>query len=223
MTQKNLNIREWLVYIVLAIAVVFMETSCSSLRHYNKVAKDATPRSEAKRNILAPVCVAEFPNKQSIDSSIEYIYLPDTTENNQLKIIIKQLLRQLQQRPECPQIDEDSLYDAIKSSIKIDTVRVKEKVTIKTVDSAYIYQLTSAFEKNYNTLQRSYYDSLSELQQVKKELQELKDNTHKNKWMVWQLIKINWWWLLIVAGVIVTIYFSKSKVNKILNLFKSWQ
>ena len=96
MTQKNLNIREWLVYIVLAIAVVFMETSCSSLRHYNKVAKDATPRSEAKRNILAPVCVAEFPNKQSIDSSIEYIYLPDTTENNQLKIIIMQLLRQLQ-------------------------------------------------------------------------------------------------------------------------------
>jgi len=69
-------------------------------------------------------------------------------------------------------------------------------------------------------LQRSYYDSLSALQQVKKELQELKDNTHKNKWLVWQLIKINWWWLLIVAGIIVTIYFSKSKVNKILNLFK---
>jgi len=44
MTQKNLNIREWLVYIVLAIAVVFMETSCSSLRHYNKVAKDETPK-----------------------------------------------------------------------------------------------------------------------------------------------------------------------------------
>lgn len=220
MTQKNLNIREWLVYIVLAIAVVFMETSCSSLRHYNKVAKDATPRSEAKRNILAPVCVAEFPNKQSIESSIEYIYLPDTTENNQLKIIIKQLLRQLQQRPECPQIDEDSLYDAIKSNIKTDTLRIKEKVTIKTIDSAYIYQLTSAFEKNYNTLQKSYYDSLSELQQVKKELQELKENTHKNKWLVWQLIKINWWWLLIVAGIIVTIYFSKSKVNKILNLFK---
>jgi len=177
-------------------------------------------RSEAKRNILAPVCVAEFPNKQSIDSSIEYIYLPDTTENNQLKIIIKQLLRQLQQRPECPQIDEDSLYDAIKSNIKTDTLRIKEKVTIKTIDSAYIYQLTSAFEKNYNTLQKSYYDSLSELQQVKKELQELKENTHKNKWLVWQLIKINWWWLLIAAGIIVTIYFSKSKVNKILNLFK---
>jgi len=220
MTQRNLNIREWLVYTVLATAVVFIAISCSPLRHYNKVAKDAMPRSEAKRNILAPVCSAEFPNKQSVDSTIEYIYLPDTTENNQLKIIIKQLLRQLQQRPECPQIDEDSLYDAIKSSIKTDTLRIKEKVTIKTIDSAYIYQLTSAFEKNYNTLQKSYYDSLSELRQVKKELQELKDNTHKNKWLVWQLIKINWWWLLIVAGIIVTIYFSKSKVNKILNLFK---
>jgi len=205
---------------IIILILAFTLTSCSGLRHYKKVAKDATPRSEAKRNILAPVCVAEFPNKQSIDSSIEYIYLPDTTENNQLKIIIKQLLRQLQQRPECPQIDEDSLYDAIKSNIKTDTLRIKEKVTIKTIDSAYIYQLTSAFEKNYNTLQKSYYDSLSELRQVKKELQDMKENTHKNKWLVWQLIKINWWWLLIVAGIIVTIYFSKSKVNKILNLFK---
>lgn len=220
MTQKNLNIREWLVYIVLVTVVVFIAISCSPLRHYNKVAKDATPRSEAKRNILAPVCVAEFPNKQSVDTAVEYIYIADTADNYNLKIIIKQLLRQLQQRPECPQIDEDSLYEAIKSNIKTDTLRIKEKVTIKTIDSAYIYQLTSVFEKNYNTLQRSYYDSLSELRQVKKELQELKDNTHKNKWLVWQLIKINWWWLLIALCIIVTIYLSKSKVNKILNLFK---
>ena len=212
----NLKLRYYFVLLVMMFAIF----SCNTLRYYKRVAKDATPRSEAKRNILAPVCVAEFPNKQSVDSTIEYIYLPDTTENNNLKIIIKQLLRQLQQRPECPQIDEDSLYDAIKSNIKTDTLRIKEKVTIKTIDSAYIYQLTSAFEKNYNTLQKSYYDSLSELRQVKKELQDMKENTHKNKWLVWQLIKINWWWLLIVAGIIVTIYFSKSKVNKILNLFK---
>ena len=200
MTQKNLNIREWLVYTVLAIAVVFMAISCSPLRHYNKVAKDATPRSEAKRNILAPVCVAEFPNKQSVDSTIEYIYLPDTTENNNLKIIIKQLLRQLQQRPECPQIDADSLYDAVKNSIKPDTLKITTKVKERIFDSAAFKVLQLQTDKYMQVAQSRFETSENELAQVKKERDQLKAGTKNNIQLIKWFLKNNWYWLLIIAG-----------------------
>ena len=200
MTQKNLNIREWLVYTVLAIAVVFMAISCSPLRHYNKVAKDATPRSEAKRNILAPVCVAEFPNKQSVDSTIEYIYLPDTTENNNLKIIIKQLLRQLQQRPECPQIDADSLYDAVKNSIKPDTLKITTKVKERIFDSAAFKVLQLQTDKYMQVAQSRFETSENELAQVKKERDQLKAGTKNDIQLIKWFLKNNWYWLLIIAG-----------------------
>jgi len=200
MTQRNLDIREWLVYTVLAIAVVFMAISCSPLRHYNKVAKDATPRSEAKRNILAPVCSAEFPNKQSVDSTIEYIYLPDTTENNNLKIIIKQLLRQLQQRPECPQIDADSLYDAVKNSIKPDTLKITTKVKERIFDSAAFKVLQLQTDKYMQVAQSRFETSENELAQVKKERDQLKAGTKNNIQLIKWFLKNNWYWLLIIAG-----------------------
>lgn len=222
--NKELNIKEWIVYIALLLATLFTITSCSSIRYYKKVAKDSTPRSEAKRNILAPVCVAEFPNKQNVDTAVEYIYIADTTDNYNLKIIIKQLLRQLQQRPECPQIDEDSLYDAIKSNIKTDTLRIKEKVTIKTIDSAYIYQLTQQREIRYNVLQKKLNDTINALHLSQDKVNYYEQGVKSNKQLLKWFWKLNWWWImLLICGAASIIWLSRK--SNVLSFFKnkSWQ
>lgn len=219
MTSKNLNIREWIAYIVLLLATLFTITSCSSIRYYKKVAKDATPRSEAKRNILAPVCVAEFPNKQSVDTAVEYIYIADTADNYNLKVIIKQLLRQLQQRPECPQIDEDSLYNAIKSSIKIDTIKVKEKVTIHTIDSAYIYQLTQQHDIRYNVLLKKLNDTTEALHQSQDKVNYYEQGVKSNKQLLKWFWKLNWWWIMLLIGATSAIVWIGKKAN-MLSLLK---
>lgn len=199
MTQKNLNIREWLVYIVLAIAVVFMETSCSPLRHYNKVAKDA-PRNEAKRNLLAPICALEFPVKNKVDSIVVTEYKADTANELKLKLIIKQLAKQLEQRPECPQIDADSLYYELKKSIKPDTIKITTKVKETLFDSAKFKILQLTTDKYLQDAQKKYDATTKELLQVQKERDTLKAGTKNNIQLGKWFLKNNWLWLLIIAG-----------------------
>ena len=213
--NNKYDVGYWVVVIMLLLTIFF---SCSPLRHYKKVSKDI-PRSEAKRAILAPICANEFPNKQSVDSTIEYIYLPDTTENNNLKIIIKQLLRQLQQRPECPQIDEDSLYNAIKSGIKIDTVRIKEKVTIRTIDSAYIYQLTQQHDIKYNVLLKKLNDTTEALHQSQDKVNYYEQGVKSNKQLLKWFWKLNWWWIMLLMGATAAIIWLSRKSN-VLSFFK---
>jgi len=199
MTQKNLNIREWLVYIVLATAVVFIAISCSSLRHYNKVAKDA-PRNEAKRNLLAPICALEFPVKNKVDSIVVTEYKADTANELKLKLIIKQLAKQLEQRPECPQIDADSLYYELKKSIKPDTIKITTKVKETLFDSAAFKVLQLQTDKYMQVAQSRFETSENELAQVKKERDQLKAGTKNNIQLIKWFLKNNWYWLLIIAG-----------------------
>lgn len=79
---------------ILFLLFVIALASCSSLRHYKKVAKDA-PRNEAKRNLLAPICALEFPVKNKVDSIVVTEYKADTANENRLKQIIRQLAKQL--------------------------------------------------------------------------------------------------------------------------------
>jgi len=199
MTQKNLNIREWLVYIVLVTVVVFIATSCSSLRHYNKVAKDA-PRNEAKRNLLAPICALEFPVKNKVDSIVVTEYKADTANENRLKQIIRQLAKQLEQRPECPQIDADSLYYELKKSIKPDTIKITTKVKETLFDSAAFKVLQLQTDKYMQVAQSRFETSENELAQVKKERDQLKAGTKNNIQLIKWFLKNNWYWLLIIAG-----------------------
>jgi len=199
MTQKNLNIREWLVYIVLVTVVVFIATSCSSLRHYNKVAKDA-PRNEAKRNLLAPICALEFPVKNKVDSIVVTEYKADTANELKLKLIIKQLAKQLEQRPECPQIDADSLYYELKKSIKPDTIKITTKVKETLFDSAAFKVLQLQTDKYMQVAQSRFETSENELAQVKKERDQLKAGTKNNIQLIKWFLKNNWYWLLIIAG-----------------------
>jgi len=206
MTQKNLNIREWFVYIVLAIAVVFMAISCSPLRHYKKVAKD-TPRSEAKRNLLAPICALEFPVKNSIDSIVVTEYKVDTSNENRLKQIIRQLAKQLEQRPECPQIDADSLYYEFKKSIKPDTIKITTKVKETLFDSAKFKILQNETDKHlqnaqlkYDELGIAYQKSEANFYKANARVKQLEAGTKNNIQLGKWFLKNNWYWLLIIAG-----------------------
>ena len=125
--SKKYSIFCYIASAILLLLFVITLASCGSLRHYKKVAKDA-PRNEAKRNLLAPICALEFPVKNKVDSIVVTEYKADTANELKLKLIIKQLAKQLEQRPECPQIDADSLYDAVKNSIKPDTLKITTKV-----------------------------------------------------------------------------------------------
>lgn len=133
--SKKYSILCYVASAILLLLFVIALASCGSLRHYKKVAKDA-PRNEAKRNLLAPICALEFPVKNKVDSIVVTEYKADTANELKLKLIIKQLAKQLEQRPECPQIDADSLYDAVKNSIKPDTLKITTKVKERIFDSA---------------------------------------------------------------------------------------
>ncbi len=197
--SKKYSIFCYIASAILLLLFVIALASCSSLRHYKKVAKD-TPRSEAKRNILAPVCAIEFPVKNSIDSIVVTEYKVDTSNENRLKQIIRQLSKQLEQRPECPQIDADSMYYAIASSIKPDTVKITTKIKETKFDSAAFKVLQLQTDKYMQVAQSRFETSENELAQVKKERDQLKAGTKNNIQLIKWFLKNNWYWLLIIAG-----------------------
>lgn len=181
----------------IAILIGLLAISCSPLRHYKKVAKDQ-PRDKAKRELLAPVCAIEFPVIASkTETKIDTIYAPvDTGAISTLKITVRQLLRQLQQRPECPQINEDSLIDAVKSTIKPQVKTVHHYTTETVLDSAAMV----VAQTKYSNLLNQYEDSLKAFDNLRKDHKQLVNNTKSNRWLIKQFLKLNWWWLLLVAG-----------------------
>jgi len=191
---------------IIILILAFTLTSCSGLRHYKKVAKD-TPRSEAKRNILAPVCAIEFPVKNSIDSIVVTEYKVDTSNENRLKQIIRQLAKQLEQRPECPQIDADSLYYEFKKSIKPDTIKITTKVKETLFDSAKFKILQNETDKHlqnaqlkYDELGIAYQKSEANFYKANARVKQLEAGTKNNIQLGKWFLKNNWYWLLIIAG-----------------------
>jgi len=191
---------------IIILILAFTLTSCSGLRHYKKVAKD-TPRSEAKRNILAPVCAIEFPVKNSIDSIVVTEYKVDTSNENRLKQIIRQLSKQLEQRPECPQIDADSLYYEFKKSIKPDTIKITTKVKETLFDSAKFKILQNETDKHlqnaqlkYDELGIAYQKSEANFYKANARVKQLEAGTKNNIQLGKWFLKNNWYWLLIIAG-----------------------
>lgn len=194
---------------IIILILAFTLTSCSGLRHYKKVAKD-TPRSEAKRNILAPVCAIEFPVKNSIDSIVVTEYKVDTSNENRLKQIIRQLSKQLEQRPECPQIDADSMYYAIASSIKPDTVKITTKIKETKFDSAAFKVLQMQTDKHlqdaqlkYDELGIAFQKSEANFYKANARVTVLEEGTKDNIQLLKWLIKNNWYWLLIMVGLFI--------------------
>lgn len=197
--SKKYSIFCYIASAILLLLFVITLASCGSLRHYKKVAKDA-PRNEAKRNLLAPICALEFPVKNKVDSIVVTEYKADTANELKLKLIIKQLAKQLEQRPECPQIDADSLYDAVKNSIKPDTLKITTKVKERIFDSAAFKVLQLQTDKYMQVAQSRFETSENELAQVKKERDQLKAGTKNNIQLIKWFLKNNWYWLLIIAG-----------------------
>lgn len=187
--------------------------SCSSLRHYKKVANDI-PRNEAKRNILAPICANEFPIKEKTDTVIEYTAIADTVKEQYLKYIIKQLQKQLEQQPECPQIDVDSLYDAIIKAIPTDTI-VKIKTITKVIEDSSKLQLA---DNKYNGLLANYYKLDALYIDTDKQLKQLQQDVNSNSFLLKKLFKKNWYWLLLIVAVIGG-YWYLSKMNVFKNIF----
>lgn len=197
--SKKYSILCYIASAILLLLFVIALASCSSLRHYKKVAKDAT-RTESKRNILAPICALEFPVKNKVDSIVVTEYKADTANELKLKLIIKQLAKQLEQRPECPQIDADSLYYELKKSIKPDTIKITTKVKETLFDSAKFKILQLTTDKYLQDAQKKYDATTKELLQVQKERDTLNDGTENNIQLGKWFIKNNWLWLLIIAG-----------------------
>jgi hypothetical protein len=186
------------------LAVIFF--SCNVVRHYKKAAADVKPVTEKKKEYAALIANRYFPNKEKIDSIVVKEYVSDTTKEGQLRVVIKQLLRQLQERTECPQLNEDSLYDAIIATIKKDTVIIRTKVIKTITDSLAIYNATSQYRYNYNLLLKQYNEVFDSNELNKKEVKELrqyKESTNKSSWLLWQLIKKNWWILLTLIAIII--------------------
>lgn len=187
--------------------------SCNTLRHYKKVANDM-PRSEAKRNILAPICANEFPIKEKTDTVVEYTAIVDTVKEQYLKHIIKQLQKQLEQQPECPQIDVDSLYDEIIKAIPTDTV-VKIKTITKVIEDSSKLQLA---ENKYNGLLANYYKLDALYIDTDKQLKQLQNDVNTNSFLFKKLLKKNWYWLLLIVAVVGG-YWYLSKNNIFKNIF----
>jgi hypothetical protein len=173
------------------------------------VAKDA-PRSEAKRDILASVCAVEFPVKNSVDSTVVIEYVADTTNEARLKKIIKQLAAQLSSRPECPQVDEDSLLIELKKSIKPDTVKITTKVKETKFDSAAFKTLQLQTDKHlenaqlkYDELGKAFEKSEANFYKANARVKQLEAGTKSNLQLAKWFLKINWWWLLITLGLFI--------------------
>lgn len=186
-----------------AIILLLFIVACNPLKHYNKVAEDGN-RNETKRNILAPICAKEFPAKKSIDTfvSIEYKTIIDTASEAKLKAIINKLTETIKAKPNCPQFNEDSLYKAIKESIKpevqLKNVTTKIKETI--VDSAAL----QVAQINFSNLYKKY-----EVSNAEKE--KLESGTKNNiQLLKWFLIH-NWWWLLIILIIFIAYKYLSTK------------
>ena len=204
--SKKYSILCYIASAILLLLFVIALASCSSLRHYKKVAKDA-PRNEAKRNILAPVCAIEFPVKNKVDSIVVTEYKADTANELKLKLIIKQLAKQLEQRPECPQIDADSLYYEFKKSIKPDTIKITTKVKETLFDSAKFKILQNETDKHlqnaqlkYDELGIAYQKSEANFYKANARVKQLEAGTKNNIQLGKWFLKNNWYWLLIIAG-----------------------
>ena len=177
------------------------------------------PRSEAKRNILAPICANEYPVKEKIDPVIEYTAIPNTVKEQYLKYIIKQLQRQLEQQPECPQIDADSLYQVILSTIPKDTI-VKSKIITRIVEDSSKLKIA---ETKYNELLQDFYKLDATYIATDKQLKELQDNVDSNSFLLKKLFAKNWWWILAILVVIGGYFYIKNNnavLKNILNKLK---
>lgn len=211
-------------YVASIIAIIFFAivlNSCSQLRHYKKVAKDAYPRSEAKRKILAPVLAAEFPVKETTkeDSNKNVVYKPvfDSVRENNYKKFIRELQKRCAERRE---IDVDSLIEEMKASIPPDTVEVTKNYykTTTVRDSAamrtqqiYYEDLLKVAQKKYDVLLSTDDKRKDSLYKVTTAYNTIKAGTKSNVQLGKWFLKNNWWWMLIVVGLLVGFQLLKSK------------
>ena len=208
--NNKYDVGYWVVVTMLLLTIFF---SCSPLRHYKKVSKDI-PRSEAKRAILAPICANEFPVKEITDTVVEYSTITDSTKIIQLKRIIKEMQRELEQRPECPQIDADSLYQVILSTIPKDTI-VKSKIITRIVEDSSKLKIA---ETKYNEILQDFYKLDATYIATDKQLKQLQQDVNSNSFLLKKLLKKNWYWLLLLIAVIGG-YWYLSKMNVFKNIF----
>jgi hypothetical protein len=213
--NNKYDVGYWVVVTILLLTIFF---SCSPLRNYKKVANDI-PRSEAKRAILAPICANEFPVKEKIDTVVEYSTITDSTKIIQLKRIIKEMQRELEKRPECPQIDVDSLYEVILSTIPKDTI-VKSKIITRIVEDSSKLKIA---ETKYNEILQDFYKLDATYIATDKQLKELQENVDSNLFLLKKLFAKNWWWILAILAVIGLYFYIRNNnavLKNILNKLK---
>lgn len=175
----------WAFIFMIIVAIICFFSSCSPLAPYKKVAADY-PRSQEKRTILAPVCKIEFPVEKGKDSSstTTTVIIKDTSANTALHAKIDQLASLLAQRPDCPQINKDSLYELIRGQIKPEihnTVKTERIVETK-VDSAGMIIL----QTQYNQLRQDYWKVVDESKAKDDKITSLQADLKKaNQWKLY--------------------------------------
>jgi outer membrane murein-binding lipoprotein Lpp len=178
----------WIIVATLVAIVLVFLAGCSPLRKYKAVAADY-PRSQEKREILAPVCKLEFPAEARKDSSSseKTVIVKDTSANALLRSQIAELSRKLSERPDCPQINSDSLYEAIKSKIKPEVHETTKTVRVieTKIDSAGMVVL----QTQYRQLKADYDQKEIALQTANKEIDRLNIALDKEgKWKIYFFI-----------------------------------
>lgn len=207
--------RESIIVLILTVLVAafftIMLNSCSGIKHYKYVAKDNNI-TKKKKDILAPVAARLFPvipTKVEESTSKDTVYRADTTGYSLLRRMIKQLQWQLQQKPECPQIDADSLESEIRKNIKPDTIRYyTTKYSKETVLDSAVMQIA---QSNYERLLSKYDSLFSKSEKYKEERDTLTKGTKSNKQLFIWLLKKNWLLLSIIVGLFVAYKLLKAR------------
>lgn len=146
------------ILLLIIVGVLISFFGCSPLRPYNKVASDQYPRSDKKREILAPVCAVEFPVKPGdrvlvkveTDSTLYNALKSSNTALLEQFIHLRDSIYQLNPTPENKSLKDSATYvlnflETYAPPALVD-VRYYER---KVLDSAKQQQLTDARDSEY--------------------------------------------------------------------------
>jgi hypothetical protein len=213
----------------MALGIAIAISSCSIYKPYKDVAADSN-RDSIKRNLLAPVCAAEFPVKvletKIFDSSSQQLLSDNVTVISQLKVINDSLLKMKQRiitvkdSADCfallKQYDRqlsfyahkvDSLAKEIKLSVQNNRYRFEQQ---KILDSAAQQKLRVDINK-LNDVIKAAYKKLTEVEterdQIQTKYKKLQDDSDSLQWLllhVWRKLK---WWLIAAAAIYLLLRF----------------
>ena len=165
-----------------------LATSCSSLRHYNKVAADPS-RDSKEVAILAQVCNSTFPSKEVIiyKDSITTEFIEDSEAINQLQNELNKL-----KSTECPKLNVDSILAKCKGGQTIITKYLtKETIKPDKPKEQLLENKISQLEKEKLEVELALQSQKNTSRELLEKLNEANTKLvsfNKWKWFFWGLV-----------------------------------